>query len=257
MESRNATEATGVFRARRVARRESVEQAPGATPASRGRARYNLGVGTPGDQMALSSIEQAIGAMALMDKDEPYGLKPEDAKRRLAEELARLCHEAGVAPLVIGGLAVNHHGYARFTADVDLLLSKAEAMPLRRRFKQEQGWRRHREGFKNTVLDVGVDICVEGERTSPHSAETFPAPADLRSVPVRPLPVPELSELIALKVMSGRARDDADVVELLKRHRRRMRDLRTAAATRLKTTEARARLDDLLARAQDELTRRR
>jgi hypothetical protein len=31
-----------------------------------------------------------------------------------------------------------------------------------------------------------------------------------------------LSELIALKVMSGRARDDADVVELLKRHRSRM-----------------------------------
>jgi len=76
-------------------------------------------------------------------------------------------------------------------------------------------------------------------------------------VAVRPLPVPELSELIALKVMSGRARDDADVVELLKRHRRRIGPLRTAAARRLKTDEARARLNALVARAQDELTRRR
>ena len=207
--------------------------------------------------MAFSSLERAIGAMALMDKNEPYGLKPEDAKRRLAEELARLCREAGAAPLVIGGLAVNHHGYARFTADVDLLVSKADAMPLVRRFKQEGGWRRYREGFKNTVLDVSVDICVEGEPASPRSAETFPAPADLSAVAVRPLPVPALSELIALKVMSGRARDDADVVELLKRHRRRIGPLRTAAARRLKTVEARGRLYALVARARDELTRRR
>jgi hypothetical protein len=206
--------------------------------------------------MAISSIEQAIGAMALMDKGEPYGLKPEDSKRRLAEELSRLCHEAGVAPLVIGGLAVNHHGYARFTADVDLLVSRAEVMALLRAFKQGQGWRRHREGFKNTILEVGVDICVEGDRTSPHSTETFPAPGDLRSVFVRPLPVPQLSDLIALKVMSGRARDDADVVELLKRHRRRIGALRTAAAKRLKTSEARRRLGALVARARDELARR-
>jgi hypothetical protein len=76
--------------------------------------------------MAFSSLERATSAMARMDKGEPYGLKPEDAKRRLAEELARLCREAGAAPLVIGGLPVNHHGYARLTADVNLLVSKAE-----------------------------------------------------------------------------------------------------------------------------------
>lgn len=203
----------------------------------------------------MSSIEHAIGAMALMDKGEPYGLRREDTKRQLAEDLARLCREAGGAPLVIGGLAVNHHGYARFTADVDLLVSRAQAMPLLNRLKREQGWRRRGERFKNTVLDVAVDICVEGDRTSPHSRETFPAPADLRSVSVRPLPVVQLPDLIALKVMSGRARDDGDVVELLKRHRRRIAALRTAAAKRLKTREARRRLDALATRARDELGR--
>ena len=192
-----------------------------------------------------------------MERGQPYGLKPEDAKRRLAVELARLCKEAGVAPLVIGGLAVNHHGYARFTADVDLLVSRGEALRLVQRFKQEHGWRRHREGFKNTLLGVGVDICVEGERTSPSSTETFPAPESLRAISVRPLPVPALSELIALKVMSGRARDDADVVELLKRHRRRIVPLRTAATRRLRTAGARARLKALVARAREELQRLR
>ena len=192
--------------------------------------------------MALSSIERAFGAMALMERGEPYGLRPEDAKRRLAEEVARLCREAGASPLVIGGLAVNHHGYLRFTLDLDLLVSKEDA-PLFR-------------GFKHTGLDVALDIYVEGEPTAPRSAETFPAPADLRSVAVRPLPVPALSELIALKVMSGRARDDADVVELLKRHRRRIAPLQKAAARRLKMEESRQRLRALVARAREELGRR-
>jgi hypothetical protein len=65
-----------------------------------------------------------------------------------------------------------------------------------------------------------------------------------------------LSELIALKVMSGRARDDADVVELLKRHPRKIATQVKAAAGRLKTAEARKRLRALAGRAREELGRR-
>jgi hypothetical protein len=207
--------------------------------------------------VALSSIERALGAMAMMDADEPYGLRPEDAKRRLAEELARICREEGVLPLVIGGLAVNHHGYQRFTVDIDILVARADAERLLRRLRQELGWRRQGEGFRNTLLDVSVDLCVEGEPTAPRSAERFPDPGTLRTVPAGPLPVPSLPELIALKVMSGRARDDADVVELLKRHPRRIASIRTAAARRLRTAEGRGRLRRLAARAREELGRRR
>ncbi len=192
-----------------------------------------------------------------MEKGRPYALRPEDAKRRLADELARLCRLAGVKPVVIGGLAVNHHGYMRVTADVDILVSREDAVPLYRKLRAEPGWKRHAEGFKKTYVDVGLDIRVEGEPTAPDSAEEFPSPAELRKVPIRPLPVPALSELIALKVMSGRARDDADVVELLKRHRARMTALRSAAAKRLKTRAARERLTVLLARAREEAARGR
>ena len=159
--------------------------------------------------------------------------------------------------MVIGGLAVNHHGYMRVTADVDILVSKEEAVPLYRRLKSETGWRRHAEGFKNTAVGVGLDICVEGERTSPGSTEEFPSPAELKKLGVRPLPVPALSELIALKVMSGRARDDADVVELLKRHPARTAAVRRAARKRLRTKDARERLGALIARAKEEAARRR
>jgi len=195
--------------------------------------------------------------MASMEKGKPYSLRPEDAKRHLADDLARLCRDEGVKPLVIAGLAVNHHGYMRVTADVDILVSREEAVPLYRRLKSETGWKRDAEGFKNTALGVGLDICVEGERTSPGSTEEFPSPAELKKVGVRPLPVPALSELIALKVMSGRARDDADVVELLKRHPARATAVRRAASKRLRTNDARKRLAALVARAKEEAARRR
>lgn len=207
--------------------------------------------------MRRTSLARALEAMASMEKGKPYALRPEDSKRRLADELAELCREEGVRPLVIGGLAVNHHGYMRVTADVDILVSRDEAVPLYRRLKGEAGWRRHAEGFKNTAVGVGLDICVEGERTSPGSTEEFPSPRQLKKIGVRPLPVPALSELIALKVMSGRARDDADVVELLKRHHTRMVALRRAASKRLRTRGARARLAALVSRARDEAARRR
>lgn len=207
--------------------------------------------------MNATSLGDALEALSSMEKGRPYSLRPEDPKRRLADQLAGIAAELGITPLVIGGLAVNHHGYLRLTADLDVLVSKGSAAALVRRLRSEPGWKRYSEGFKNTVLGVSVDICVEGEKTAPDSAETFPSPDDLDKVSTRPLPVPKLSELIALKVMSGRARDDADVVELLKRHRSRIRELRRKAGKRLRTAQARARLRALVQRAREELARRR
>ncbi len=140
--------------------------------------------------MRSTSLTRALEAMAAMEKGRPYALRAEDAKRRLADELARLCRLAGVKPVVIGGLAVNHHGYMRVTADVDILVSRQDAVPLYRRLKAEPGWKRHAEGFKNTVVGVRLDTRVEGERVAPGSAEEFPSPKDLKSMAVRPLPVP-------------------------------------------------------------------
>jgi hypothetical protein len=202
-----------------------------------------------------SSVERALEAMATMEKGQPYSLKPEDPKRRLADELSTICRELNIRPLLIGGLAVNHHGYMRFTSDVDLLVAREDAIPLIRHLKETPGWKRYAEGFKNTRLGVGVDICVEGERTSPDTPETFPNPSDVRSTRVRPIPIPTLPELIALKVKSGRARDDADVVELLKRHPARASSICKEAAVRLASRPAKERLDQLERRARSEAKR--
>ncbi len=207
--------------------------------------------------MKASSVERALEAMESMQKGKPYSLRPDDPKRKLADELARLARELKIKPVIIGGLAVNHHGYLRVTADVDLLLSREDATVLMRHLKGELGWKRFHEGFKNTFLDVSFDMCVEGERTSPAWAETFPDPADLRTLRVRPLPVIDLPEVIALKAMSGRAKDDGDSVELLKRHARRVDALHRDARARLKTDEAKRHLDAVVARAKDEIAQGR
>jgi len=207
--------------------------------------------------MLATSIADALEALSSMEKGRPYSLRRVDPKRRLADDLAILAGELGITPLVIGGLAVNHHGYLRLTAAVDVLVAKESAGALLRRLRAEPGWKPQGEGFKNSALGVSVDFCVEGEKTAPGSSETFPNPSELETVDTEPLPVPSLSELIALKVMSGRARDDADVVELLKRHRARIPALRRKASKRLRTPEARERLRQLVARARAELRRRR
>jgi hypothetical protein len=194
-------------------------------------------------------------AMLLLEKGHPYSLRPEDPKRKLLDEVGRLCREMGLSPIVIGGLAVSHHGYLRTTKDADILASKKDGMALIRRLRSELGWKRYGEGFMNTILEVGLDICVQGQRASPRGEEVFPDPAEFETVAAEPLPVVSLPDLVALKVMSGRARDEGDVVEIFKVHRKRMDSVCASAARRLKTPAAKALLKSLLGRAKEELRR--
>lgn len=205
--------------------------------------------------MKRMSLEAAVEAMSFMERGRPYSLHPDDRKRKLLVELERLAKETGITPVVIGGLAVSHHGYVRTTVDVDILVTEGAAGVLFQRLKRELGWKRYGEGFKNTILDVGLDICVAGRRTSPKWDETFPDPGKLRVLKVRPLPVPALPDVIALKAMSGRSQDEADIVNLLKVRPAKMASICGAARKRLRTAPAKALLDALARRAREELAR--
>jgi len=174
----------------------------------------------------------------------PYALRPGDPKRKLVHELARIARELKIRPVVIGGLAVNHHGYLRVTVDVDLLLSKEDAARLFRRLKEELGWKRYGEGFRN--LDLNADVHI-------HVVDCLPL---ARSIRVRPIPVPALEDLLALKVTSDLAKDDADIAELLKLRPVQIESIHAATRKRLRTKQARLHLDRVVARTKDELARR-
>lgn len=104
-------------------------------------------------------------------------------------------------PVLVGGLAVQHHGYMRMTEDIDVLLDREDYDRLLEDGKIKFGQLKY---FKPGVQ---VDILTEGK-------DNNPSPDRVRD-PAAPH-LPTLAGLIYLKLLSDRIKDQADIVELLK-----------------------------------------
>jgi hypothetical protein len=106
---------------------------------------------------------------------------------------------AGVRHLVVGGLAVAAHGYARSTKDVDFLVG-------------DEAFERHEGGI--VTMRPGVPIQVAGvvvdflsiDRSEPYLESALGASGDIAPAEV----------LVYLKLKSPRVKDRADLVELVK-----------------------------------------
>jgi hypothetical protein len=163
-----------------------------------------------------------------------------DAVENVLSDLKPLLGSA----LVIGGLAVNYHGYKRYTDDADILYAAADGTILKRLSKKfklvkkgKSGW----HGFEHKATKVRLELVPEGGLTT---YGFIPGPhffgGDNGFLP--------LLGLVWLKLVAGRLKDDADIAELAKR---RFDDV---AATREKLpTELLERFDALMARVQREL----
>lgn len=129
-----------------------------------------------------------------------------------ADRLDQLLRRGGFVYTIVGGYAVQHHGYVRFTVDVDAVVRERELV---RQYLLATGEFRRVQGSAMTVVHrptgVPVDLLPAGGLDSP-SAEPYPDPA--RSG--RGLQFVDLPGLIRLKLGAARAKDDADVVELIK-----------------------------------------
>lgn len=116
----------------------------------------------------------------------------------------------GVEFALIGGQAVFLHGYQRFSKDLDIgvivPVKQVAARLLSKGFIQHSGAR-----FTEPSTGVTVDVVK-----LPRCAIPSVKKPDVHVVGSRSIPVIDLETLLALKVKVGRARDEADVVELLK-----------------------------------------
>ncbi len=141
--------------------------------------------------------------------------------KRLVDDLDR--NEIDYA--LIGAVALNNHGYRRFTEDIDLLLTKAGLA----QFTEKLVGKVYRSAFtgatrkfRTTAENVPVEIITSGEFPGdglPKSVE-FPNPSDA-SVVIDGVKTISLEKLIELKLASGitagdRLKDLADVQELIK-----------------------------------------
>ena len=126
---------------------------------------------------------------------------------------------------VIGAVALNQHGYKRFTEDIDILMTK-EGL---KKFQEQLvglGYRPAFQGatkrFKTTAENVSIEVVTTGEYPGDGLPKpvVFPDPSqDFQEIDgVRTI---TLEKLIELKLASGmtapdRLKDLADVQEMIK-----------------------------------------
>lgn len=160
--------------------------------------------------------------------------------RRVAALVSERLTKEGVPHLLIGGLAVASCGYVRATRDVDFLvsrddLSKLTGQPLT-------------IGVTQQVLGVDVDFVTPEEGDD--FLESFLLASTLYT-PFKELPVAVMPVLVFLKLKAGRRRDQGDVVELIKRGKVDIVDVRDFLARRA-DEDIRAEFEALLLQADSE-----
>jgi len=139
--------------------------------------------------------------------------------------LGRDLEQHGIEYAIIGAVALTAHGYVRFTADVDLILTR-EGLEVFHRELVGLGYRPAFEGarkkFRSTLNNVAIEIITEGEYPGDGKPKpvSFPRPP-AASVDIKGVRVVTLEKLVELKLASGmtapdRLKDLADVQELIK-----------------------------------------
>jgi len=147
--------------------------------------------------------------------------------------------------LLIGGLAVSHHGWRRLTEDVDILYAHADATILTRlkkyfklQIKAKSGWHK----FVHKKTGVRLELIPEGGLTT---YGFIPGP---KTVGGKDGYI-SLFGLVWLKLVSGRSRDNADLGDLC---RVRMADIE-ALPDQLPEEHLRTRLKEIIAQAKREI----
>lgn len=144
-----------------------------------------------------------------------------DALSRLVRDLDR----NGIDYAVIGAIALNQHGYRRFTEDIDLLMTR-EGLETFREKLIGLGYRPAFEGakkkFRTTEENIPVEIITAGEFPGDGLPKpvVFPVPSTVSEM-IDNVKTISLPTLIELKLASGisapdRLKDLADVQEMIR-----------------------------------------
>ncbi len=140
------------------------------------------------------------------------------------EAVTRLLDEEQIPYCLVGAMALNLHGYRRFTEDIDLLVTRAGHQALKAR-AIGRGYVEKFPGSKSlrdTANNVAIDFLISGDfpGDGKPKAVVFPDPA-VAGARVGSLFLMPLPGLLELKLASGmtaphRIKDLADVLELIR-----------------------------------------
>ena len=145
--------------------------------------------------------------------------------KQTLEQLLKLCHEFGVHPRLIGGLAVR--GFARrkrFTHDIDLAISRHDKPNLIALLKQmgfdyqdQSQFVKASKRIGDTAVEIHISVEKLWDMTSNQTYTLSPESAEMPIDDAGELVAPTVSaeDLLILKLMPLRDRDLSDVIALL------------------------------------------
>jgi hypothetical protein len=139
---------------------------------------------------------------------------------RALGDLKRLAITENIPIAVVGGLGAIHYGYPAATQDIDIVVGKdhlerlLEAAP---KFNVKVAWRGKNGWLTLTHDDVEINVVPEGGKARVTAPTTIPGPTKLGVT--TGLDYANLPGWLELKLSSGRQKDRAHIVEVMKASR--------------------------------------
>lgn len=159
---------------------------------------------------ALVNLERTVAAVKGQDQQESKFAKA-------LATLKTLARKEGIPLAIVGGLAAIHHGYERFTKDIDVVVQSGNLDILARVapqygikviWKDPDGW------HKLECEGVHIDVVPEGRKPRKDAPTAIPGPEQLG---VREgAGYAQIAGWMETKLGSYRVQDQADVVQVIK-----------------------------------------
>ncbi len=138
-------------------------------------------------------------------------------KQALAD-LQRLSEGEGIPIAIVGGLAAIRYGYPAATQDIDIAVAQNQLeafVSVAPRYGFKVAWEAKSGWHILTHGDVEIKIVPEGGKARNTSPTTIPGPSRLGVQ--RGLAYANLPGWVELKISSGRQKDRAHIVEVMKK----------------------------------------
>jgi hypothetical protein len=140
------------------------------------------------------------------------------AVHRTLRSLAKRLDEEGIPYAILGGMALNIHGFVRETVDVDVLLTRESLDRFRERLVGRgyvPAFAGALKSFKDAETGVRIDVIAAGDfpGDGKPKAIAFPAPAGV-AVDRGGIRVVPLETLLELKIASGLSAEHRRLVDL-------------------------------------------
>jgi hypothetical protein len=202
--------------------------------------------------MAISGAADALADLERMVAAVKGEQPPESKFARALATLEALSRREGIAMAIVSGLAAIHHGYQRFTKEIDIVVDSGHLDILARVapgygmkviWKDPDGW------HKLQCEGVPINVIPEGRKPRKDAPATIPGPKQLG---VRKgAGYAGIAGWVETKLGSYRVQDQADVVQVINRAtpatlRKIRKHLGKVHAVYVR------RFDELLAAAQEE-----